>query len=393
MKRTILLCTLSAVIGGWVSRGHRELTTHVAAQGTQQPMLREANRAHRSDLRFGTAEHQSELDGLTEEERVNIRVYDRSNRSVVNITTEIVRADQFLFFALPGQGTGSGSVVDKNGHILTNHHVIKDARTAQVTLYNGESYPAQLVGQDPVNDIAVLNIDAPPDMLYPVAQGQSGRLRVGQKVYAIGNPFGLERTMTVGIISSLNRTLDLPTGRKMKSIIQIDAALNRGNSGGPLLDSQGRLIGMNTAIANPSGTGENTGIGFAIPVATLRRVVPELTRHGRMIRPDAGIARVYETEHGLVVAKVVSNGPADRAGVRGFGIVREQTRRGALLIQRTYRDPAKADVIVGVAGQAIRTADEFLTAVERHKPGDRVILRVIREGRELQVPIVLGVGE
>jgi S1-C subfamily serine protease len=379
MKRTLLLCLVSALLGGLVSRGTQEMARPVAAQDAQG-FLREREGLPGDD-------------GLTEEERVNIRVYERCNRGVVNITTEIVRADRFLFLALPAQGTGSGSVLDTNGHILTNHHVVRDARAAQVTLFNGESFPAKLVGEDPVNDIAVLKIEAPPEMLFPFLQGPSERLRVGQKVYAIGNPFGLERTMTEGIISSLNRTLDLPSGRKMKSIIQIDAALNRGNSGGPLLNSQGALIGMNTAIANPSGTGENTGIGFAIPVSTLRRVVPELIHHGRVIRPDVGISQVYETERGLVVAKVVPDGPADNAGIRGFRIVREQARRGALVIERTYWDPEQADIIVGVDGVPIPSADEFLTAVEQHKPGDRVVISLIRAGQEIHVAVVLGVGE
>ncbi len=333
-----------------------------------------------------------DADYLTPQERVNIRVYEHSNRSVVNITTKLARTDQLWFLELaPPQGAGSGSVLNQQGHILTNHHVVNDAEEIQVTLFNGKSFYAALVGSDPLNDIAVLRIDAPAEMLYPIEPGRSSRLRVGQNVYAIGNPFGLERTMTVGIISSLNRSLRSQAGRMMRSIIQIDAALNRGNSGGPLLDSSGRLIGMNTAIA--SRTGENTGIGFAIPVATLGRVVPELIAHGRVVRADVGISRVYETDNGLVIAKVVPDGPADRAGIRGFRLVQQTHRRGNLLIQRQQIDRDSADRVIAVDGNTVTTADEFLEQIERHKPGDRTNLTVVRSGREFDVALVLDAAD
>ena len=329
---------------------------------------------------------------LTPEERVNIRVYESTNRSVVNITTKLARTDQLWFLELaPPQGAGSGSILDQQGHVLTNHHVVNDAEEIQVTLFNGKSFYASLVGSDPLNDIAVLRIDAPSEMLFPIARGRSSRLRVGQNVYAIGNPFGLERTMTVGIISSLNRSLRSQAGRMMRSIIQIDAALNRGNSGGPLLDSGGRLIGMNTAIA--SSTGANTGIGFAIPVSTLGRVVPELIAHGRVVRADAGITRVYETDAGLIVAKVVPDGPADRAGIRGFRLVTQTQRRGNLLIQRQRIDRNVADIIIAVDGTPVSTADEFLEQIEQRKPGDRTNLTIVRSGREFAVAITLASAE
>ena len=215
-----------------------------------------------------------DTDGFSAEEKVNISVYETVNRGVVNITTRMARQDSFFFFESQApEGAGSGSVLDKKGHILTNFHVIEDAKSARVTLFNNESFPAQPVGADPDNDIAVLKIDAPPEMLFPIELGDSSGLRVGQKIFAIGNPFGLERTMTVGIVSSLNRQIPSRNRREMKSIIQIDAALNSGNSGGPLLDSRSQLVGMNTAILSPSGAGENTGVGFAIPEATIRRVL------------------------------------------------------------------------------------------------------------------------
>ncbi len=206
-----------------------------------------------------------------------------------------------MLIEIPSEGEGSGVVLDRQGHILTNFHVVDGARQIQVTLFDGNTYDARLIGQDPATDVAVLKIDAPPASLFPVVFGNSTQLRVGQRVFAIGNPFGLERTLTTGIIASLNRSLPgRRSGRSLKSIIQIDAAINPGNSGGPLLDSHARMIGMNTAIA--SKTGESAGVGFAIPVSTIARIVPQLIREGRVRRPETGIVRVYQTEQGLLIA-------------------------------------------------------------------------------------------
>ena len=324
---------------------------------------------------------------FTQQELTNIAVYEKVNRAVVNITTKSVRVDAFMFES-PTEGSGSGSVLDRHGHILTNHHVIAGARRIFVTLFDGSTFDAELVGEDPPNDVAVLRIEAPAEKLHPVILGDSSRLRVGQNAYAIGNPFGLERTLTTGVISSLNRSLTSQAGRTIKSVIQIDAALNRGNSGGPLLDSQGRLIGMNTAIA--SRTGENTGVGFAIPVNTIRRVAPELIENGRVVRADIGIAQVYETEAGLVVAAVVPGGPAERAGIRGFRIVRRQERRGGVIIEERTIDRSYADRIVAVDGAKIASADDLLSAVEAKPPGAKVVLSIIREGRAAEVEVTLG---
>jgi S1-C subfamily serine protease len=243
------------------------------------------------------------------------------------------------------------------------------------------------VGFDPATDVAVLKVDAPAKLLEPVRFGSSADLRVGQRVFAIGNPFGLERTLTTGIISSLNRSLPTRTGRTIKSIIQTDAAINPGNSGGPLLDSGSRLIGMNTAIA--SRTGQSAGVGFAIPVGTLARIVPQLIQRGKVVRPDAGIARVYQTDVGLLVAALTPEGPAERAGVRGFKVIRERRRQGPFVAEFERIDRSGADVIVAVAGQSVRTADDFLSAVESKNPGDQVLLTVQREGHRLDVPVVL----
>jgi S1-C subfamily serine protease len=329
-------------------------------------------------------------DGYTPEERASIRVYDQCNLSVVNINTLTVRAD-FLFREVPSEGAGSGSVLDKAGHILTNHHVIEEANQISVTLHDGNSYDAKLVGEDPVNDIAVLKIEAPADSLFPVTFGDSSRLRVGQRVYALGNPFGLERTMTTGIISSLNRTLPSRSGRLMKQIIQLDAALNRGNSGGPLLNTRGELIGMNTAIA--SRTGENTGVGFAIGSNAVARVVPQLIRDGRVIRPDIGITRVMETDEGLLVATISERGPAELAGIRGFTIIREQRRRGPFVYEQARIDRSTADFIVACDGERVANVDDLLTIVEAKRPGETAVLSIVREGRTIDVPVRLAPGE
>jgi S1-C subfamily serine protease len=237
----------------------------------------------------------------------------------------------------------------------------------------------------------VVRIDAPAELLHPVSFGNSAQLRVGQQVFAIGNPFGLERTLTTGIISSLNRTLPNRNGRILKSIIQIDAAINPGNSGGPLLDTRSRLIGMNTAIASRSG--ENTGVGFAIPVSTIARIVPQLIEKGHVVRPQTGIAAVYKTERGLLIQSVVPGGPAERAGLKGPKVVREKRRQGPVVYQYETIDPTAADLIVGVDGKKISSVDEFLTAIEAKRPGETVTLRVMRDGRNIEIPLVLGEGD
>jgi S1-C subfamily serine protease len=377
MKQTLLLCLISALAGAWISTWWT--TAMVEPELSAQDMLPPI-----ATLPID--------DELTPDERVNVYVYENVNRSVVNITTKAGRLDTFFFSLEPAaEGAGSGSILDRQGHVLTNSHVIEGAREIRVTLFNGETFSASLMGADPVYDIAVLKIDAPAELLFPVQFGNSNNLRVGQKVFAIGNPFGLERTMTVGIISSLNRSLPSRKSRTMKSIIQIDAALNQGNSGGPLLDSRGRLIGMNTAIA--SRTGENTGVGFAIPVNNIQRVVPQLIENGRVIRPDVGITRVYQVERGLVIATLAPGGPAERAGLRGFRLVRQQQRRGPFVYEETQIDRSYADLIIAVDGERVRLADDLLSLIERKRPGEQVVLTVIREGRELQVPVVLGPGE
>lgn len=322
-------------------------------------------------------------EGLTPDETVNVAVYDAVNRSVVNITSKAARGERFLLMELEVEGAGSGAVLDQRGHIVTNNHVVRDSKEISVTLFNGESYEATVVGADPLNDLAVIKIDAPAEELYPLTLGDSRSLRVGMRVFAIGNPFGLERTLTTGIISSLDRTLKIREGWSIRSIIQTDAAINPGSSGGPLLDAHGRLIGINTAIATT--TGQSAGVGFAIPVSLVRRVIPQLLTHGRVIRPDIGIVKVYQTDKGLLIAAMRAGSPAEMAGLRGPKITRG--RRGPFVVERV--DRSAADLIVGVDEIKIVTAEDFLSYIEEKRPGEKVLLTIIREGKKQQVPVEL----
>ncbi len=324
---------------------------------------------------------------LTSEEAIHVSVYDRCNRGVVNISTTSLRPESLLLSA-EVEGNGSGIILNKQGHILTNYHVISGSQKITVKLFNLESYPAALVGQDPDNDIAVLQIDAPETVLFPIPWGDSGNLRVGQHIIAIGNPFGLERTMTTGIISSLNREITSKTKRRIHSIIQIDAALNQGNSGGPLLNLRGELIGMNTAIATRSG--DNAGIGFAIPINTINRVVTQLLTTGRVSRPTIGIGQAFETDRGLLVVSVTPDGPAARAGIRGSKIARRKGRVGMIPVETSVVDHSEADLIIGIDGQKVRTRDDLLSIIEAKKPGDQVLLSLARNGQIAQIPVLLG---
>lgn len=400
-----MLCLVAALLGGLASTVWWNSPSSTSKAQAQEPRFTGSAPPASSPVRpaterggdfpnvplpIGPARTVDALDELTPEERVNVAVYDNCNRSVVNIKTEATNSTMLLL-EVEQKGSGSGSVLDQQGHILTNYHVVEGAQKIQVTLYDSKDYTARLVAKDGSTDIAILKIDAPPDSLFPVHLGDSTRLKVGQRVFAIGNPFGFERTLTTGIVSSLNRTLPSRTNRFIKSVIQIDAAINPGNSGGPLLDGHGRLIGMNTAIA--SKTGENTGIAFAIPSSVISRVVPELITKGHVIRPDAGIDIARQTERGILIQTLVPGGPAEQAGLHGFKITKERKRQGPFTYDVQSVDPSAADLIVGVNGQKTVTADDFLSAIDSFHPGDEVTITVIRDGHETNVRVRLTAGE
>lgn len=393
MRKALLLCVLSASLGGLAAVTWRNPLPTETLSAAQEPAPWPAAVAAQPPAGAAPAAQDANaaFNALTPDERVNVTVYQHVNRSVVNINTKGITGD-LLMFEIVSQGEGSGSVIDRAGHMLTNFHVIEGAREIRVTLYDGQTYDGKLVGGDPATDVAVLKIDAPPESLFPVAFGTSTNLLVGQRVFAIGNPFGLERTLTTGIISSLDRSLPGRRGRRsLKSIIQIDAAINPGSSGGPLLDSHGRMIGMNTAIA--SKTGKSTGIGFAIPVNTIARVAPQLIENGRVRRADSGIARLPQTERGLLIAALVPGGAAERAGLKGPRIVTEERRHGPLVYKRRTIDRAAADTIIAVDGRPIKTTDDFLDIIEAKQPGEVVTVTVIRAGQQQQIPLRLEAAE
>ena len=319
---------------------------------------------------------------LAAEEKSTIELFRSSSPSVAFITTHELRRDFFsLNLTEIPRGTGSGFVWDREGHVVTNFHVIQRANRAQVTLGDQSSWEAELVGAAPEKDLAVLKIDAPREALRPIPVGRSYDLSVGQKVFAIGNPFGFDQTLTTGVISALGREIESLARIPIRDVIQTDAAINPGNSGGPLLDSSGRLIGVNTAIYSPSGS--YAGIGFAIPVDTVNWVVPELIAHGRLVRPSLGvelasdrIARNLGIE-GALVLRVVDGSGAEEAGLRPT----VQTRSGRIRL---------GDVIVAVEGTSVASSNDVLLALERRNPGDTVTVTVLRDEREVELQVELG---
>lgn len=377
--RFIIGCFVSGLLGGlmaiWLTGALRDgLLTAQDFRGYESPV--ERVRPSISQI--------YDADGYTPDEAVAVAVYEAVNRGVVNITSKAV-TDRLLTKE-KSEDTGSGAIIDRRGHILTNYHVVNGAKEVNVALFNTKSYSATLVGADPLNDLAVIKIDAPEDELFPIALGNAKNLRVGMRVFALGNPFGLERTLTTGIISSLNRSLQIHGHWKIKSIIQIDAAINPGSSGGPLLDSHGWLIGINTAIATTSG--QSAGVGFAIPVSLISRVVPQLLQFGKVIRPESGIDKVYQIDKGLLIAEMRPNGPAEKAGLRGPRVTRSKL---PFPINRTDRNAA--DLIVGIDDEKVATAEDFLGYIEGKRPGDEIVLKIVRDGRRIQVPLQLANSE
>ena len=322
---------------------------------------------------------------LMADELNNIAVFRAASPSVVNITALGLERDLFSrnVQQVP-QGTGTGFVWDTAGHLVTNYHVIQDAAGARVTLSDQSSYKAELVGAFPDRDLAVLKIVAPAGKLKPLPVGSSRDLQVGQQVYAIGNPFGLDQTLTTGIVSALNREIESVTRRVIRGAIQTDAAINPGNSGGPLLDSAGRLIGVNTAIFSPSGA--SAGIGFAIPVDEVNRIVPRLIRDGRMVRPALGVTgggaeinRALGLPKGVPLVRIQRGGPAAKAGLKAFA--------------RADGGVVQGDVITAINDEAVDDADDMLNALEKLNPGDSATLTLWRAGATRKVSVTLSESE
>ena len=325
---------------------------------------------------------------LTRDEENNVEIYRRLNAGVVNITSRAVAYD-FFFNPIPSDSSGSGFVFDTHGHILTNHHVVKGAQRLEVSLADGTKWPAAVAGADPLTDLAVLQIKAPTEALTALPLGDSSALQVGQKVLAIGNPFGLEHSLSAGIISSLRKVVK--TGQtEIEDVIQTDAAINPGNSGGPLMDSEGRVIGINTAIFTPSGG--SVGVGFAIPINTAKRVVAEILARGyvpyaylgaetQTLTPTVARALKLPVERGAMVVRVWEGSPAAKAGLKGG--TQQVVIGNAIVI-------IGGDIVVGVDGQRITTSDELRRLTRKHQPGDMMRLEVLRQGKQGEVAVKLG---
>jgi S1-C subfamily serine protease len=323
---------------------------------------------------------------LDSEEQNNISVYRKNIPSVVNITSKTITFD-FFYGAIPQDGQGSGFIIDKEGHILTNYHVIADARQIEVTLHNRKKYRAKPVGTDPSHDLAIVQITAPD--LNPAVLGDSRSLQVGQKVYAIGNPFGLSGTLTTGIVSSI-RPVQEPDGMIIDEAIQTDAAINPGNSGGPLMNWRGEVIGINTMIL--SSVGQSAGIGFAIPINTAKAVLNDLVTLGRVRRPAMGIVTIpispeladqmgLAADYGLLIVRVVPGGAADRAGLRGGN---EPAYLG------NTRIALGGDLIIAIDGQSVTDQQDLAHVMNSHRTGDTVHVTFYRGKRKMETNVVLG---
>jgi S1-C subfamily serine protease len=322
-------------------------------------------------------------EGLVESERNTIEIFRKAGGSVVFVTNNALRRDFFTAdVTVVPQGTGSGFLWDEFGHVVTNYHVVQGGQTFSVTLADGSTHQARVVGFEPRKDLAVLHIETKNLALKPLAIGRSDALLVGQNVIAIGNPFGLDRTLTTGVISALGREFPTKDGFVIEDVIQTDASINPGNSGGPLLDSHGRAIGVNTAIFSPSGA--SAGISFAIPIDTVSRIVPQLIRFGKVRRAGLGVtvlpdhfARSWGVD-GIIVREVVAGSGAARAGMRSL----ELDRRGSIVA---------ADIIQLVGGKRIRSFAELSNVLDNRAPGEVVTVQVLRDGKdklEMKIPLV-----
>jgi S1-C subfamily serine protease len=324
-------------------------------------------------------------------ERRVVDVYQRVAPAVVSITTQTIVRD-FFYNAVPQEGSGSGFIIDTSGHLLTNYHVVDGAEEIKVIFGEGDSYDATVVGADPRNDVALLKVDAPADLLVPVELGTSSNLMVGQRAIAIGNPFGqFGRTLTTGVISALGRTLEEDNGRTISGVIQTDAAINRGNSGGPLLDSSGRVIGITSAIFSP--TGSNAGVGFAIPVDIIRRLLPDLLSLGHYRHPWLGIRYAYRltpdlsktldlpVDQGLLLVQLFNNSPLAQADVRGA------QQQEIIRNQRVY---VGGDILLRIGDTPVTRLEQVESLLEdNYRVGDSVTLTLMRDGQEYTITVTL----
>ena len=364
VRLVALLLLVGVAILGWRVRQLEQLVRPVGVNEVMQPLV--VPRGNLSEL-----------------ERSTVELFEKASPSVVHITTLSVQHDLFRLnvFEIP-QGTGSGFAWDPQGHIVTNYHVVQNADSARVTLPDQSVYAAQLVGLSPRHDLAVLRIPGAAAKLKPLPLGTSHDLSVGQQVIAIGSPFGLDYTLSTGVISGLGREIPGAGGLPIRGAIQTDAAINPGNSGGPLLDSSGRLIGVNTSIISPSGA--SAGIGFAVPIDTVARVVPDLIRYGREVRPVIGVELASDdlTRRfrlaGALVLQVTPDSGAERAGVRG---TRRDEQTGRILF---------GDLIVGIDDKTVETTRDVNLALDDHKAGQTVKLTLVREGEHMTLDVVLG---
>jgi len=326
-------------------------------------------------------------ESLDAEEQNNITVYRKNIASVVNITSRVMTFD-FFYGLVPQEGQGSGFVIDREGHILTNYHVIANARQVEVTLHDRKKYKATIVGTDKSHDLAIVQIKAPN--LQPMTLGDSANLQVGQKVYAIGNPFGLAGTLTRGIVSSI-RQVSEPDGQIIDEAIQTDAAINPGNSGGPLLNWHGEVIGINTMIAS-NGAEQSSGIGFAIPINTAKAVVNDLVTLGRVRRPALGVRTIpidseiadelgLASDYGLLIVQAVPGGSADRAGLRG-GTERAYLGNTPIMIG--------GDLIVAIDGERVESQQNLAQIMNKHRAGDTVKVTIYRGKKQMEVSVALG---
>ena len=368
-RQILLIAFAAAVMAAVTVLGVQQLSGHWQPFGSASSVATPANITDPS---------------LATEEQNNIEVYKAAAPGVVYIQSTTTVRDFLGMFSQEREGAGSGSVIDEQGDILTNYHVIANSEKLTVSFGNGKNYPARVVGADPDTDLAVVRLlQTPKEAVTIVPLGDSDKLIVGQKVLAIGNPFGLDRTLTTGVISGLQRPIRAENGRQIEGAIQTDASINPGNSGGPLLDSHGRMIGINSQIESPSGA--SAGVGFAIPVNIAKRIVPELVRNGSVQRPNLGISPKdveslgrqvdLPVNDGVLIWSVQLGGPAANAGLHGL----VQTDDGVEL----------GDIIVAIDGQKVADNDDLYKILDKHQIGDTINVEIIRRGRRMTVPVRL----